>query len=1013
MWSVVLRKAVYHFGVLQAFSGLAFPPFCDFEDDIHVAQKIEDQDHLLLGAARTAGEVALGEDSCVEGFAYQNRVLRRQNARSTSTRSSRCGGHEKGNEAGGVALRQPKKTTSAMTRTLSRRTFLMAYAVVLDRSTPWVSTAEETRPTPRRKKSLLQRGKSSAFILTPPSLTSTVSNPHKNRIAAERGHRRALRRTEGRGFTQKVEVDKILQHQEAFPAPLLAQHLHHQDHHAGSLNKAGEEQAAKKDVKTEQVEVPFHPDFFDARISERSTAASAEGNDIFSGSTSTSTGPRAPLDYGTHWVGPEWSESRYGTDPMQGTFLTGTEKVENSTNTCTEVANFDPFAGGYWWEIRWKTSSDVSAEAGGDGEQVQQAAGGSASDVLTSSVLKTNSARYVYTIRFFNRRGKEHELNHAYLYVDDEHLPHQGIPIGAISSAPANVSVGLFTTGGTVVQVGKVVREKLRIWKSNAFSLCGIFVYGLMQRYPSSALRATQESNGDHVFPRDNGAAICPIDPHWYEFGRWPVALSHTAAGGGNRGRYWQLEFADREPHYVDQIRLLNRRDCCPDRLDRLYVYFDEEADKIPAVHEAFALNDGTHTVGGGREIAAAPWGSMVRIERSFRKMKLQNTGGTLEFVVSLSGIDVYADTTVDPTGRILEVVSENPWTRSTTSSSSTSSSTTTSSSLSNISPAAVSGTSEEITSVSAQPVDVVVEKEMVNDPLPQPEGEPVVLGGQEEEEHVEKQVSSSTSTTTITIPTPPPATPSPESTAETPTPPGPSSGESEDQDGVKKVAEPTTEKAAPGPSSRESEDQDVVKRQTDHNVYQGAPVHLEAHDAKESDTEEHDSEVEGTPLSNSADITPLLGDGAESRTDQVASQVQNKMQSNYLLPPDLMQTLALLGRDAKKESNSTEETGGGAGGDSTENNTEAACLRIALIAVIGGVLVVCTVFVIAFHIGEEHDREDHAGGAPILAAGAASRTSAFLNTFVADGAAASSSGFDPDSGQLEEDEERFTFGKL
>ncbi|CAD7950017.1 unnamed protein product [Amoebophrya sp. A120] len=296
------------------------------------------------------------------------------------------------------------------------------------------------------------------------------------------------------------------------------------------------------------------------------------------------------MTYGTHW------DSHF--------YINDTDRLGANANTCSGPS-YATFSGYFWWQAQ----------------------------------LKNGDTRYVEEVRIFNRRHHESELDRARLLVDGDSWD-SAMDIGFISSDPANLEESLYSTGGTVVKVKRIL-NKFRIQDKVRFSLCGIFVYGVMERYNSTALTATQDS-----------ADAQDANTHLYPFsavnGRYPQlagTISKTATGGGKKDRYWQLTFADGQSHYVDQIRLINQRDT--DYLSSLSVYFDADADATPATNAAFSLNDGTRTVDGSTVISARPGGTMVRIERTLRKMKLQNTAGTLDDMVSLAGIEVYKNTTV------------------------------------------------------------------------------------------------------------------------------------------------------------------------------------------------------------------------------------------------------------------------------------------------------------------------------------------------------------------------------
>ncbi len=187
--------------------------------------------------------------------------------------------------------------------------------------------------------------------------------------------------------------------------------------------------------------------------------------------------------------------------------------------------------------------------------------------------MKNGAQRYISHIRLYNRKHYEADLNHATLIIDGDAAA--GTDIGVISSAEADLAVGLFETGGTVLTIGKKL-NKVRITKAGTpFSICGVFFFGYMDEFPDASLVATQSSQYLQYSNNLHHAQVAITN----QLGKFPVETSHTYANGVE---FWQLEFADGQSHWVEQIRLVNRADCCQDRVNKLYVYFDTAADQDP-----------------------------------------------------------------------------------------------------------------------------------------------------------------------------------------------------------------------------------------------------------------------------------------------------------------------------------------------------------------------------------------------------------------------------------------------
>ncbi|CAD7966159.1 unnamed protein product [Amoebophrya sp. A120] len=289
--------------------------------------------------------------------------------------------------------------------------------------------------------------------------------------------------------------------------------------------------------------------------------------------------------------------------PKEYAYVVSTTKTTDETNCCSAQNSADA-DGSYWWEAS----------------------------------LKNGEERYISKVRLYNRKGHEADLNNATLVIDGDTAA--GTDIGVISSAEADLSIGLFDTGGTVVAIGKRL-NKVRITKTGTpFSICGVFFFVYMDEFPDTSLVATQSSNYSSNLYYNARVAITN------QLGKFPVKTSHTYA---KFPVFWQLEFASGKAHWVDQIRLVNRGDCCQERTNHLQVYFDSAADQDPptAGSQAFVLNDTTRTVDGRNGITSTSLlGSMLRIERSFRKMKLAPPQADY---INLQGVSVYYRTNVGP----------------------------------------------------------------------------------------------------------------------------------------------------------------------------------------------------------------------------------------------------------------------------------------------------------------------------------------------------------------------------
>ncbi|CAD7936596.1 unnamed protein product [Amoebophrya sp. A120] len=350
-------------------------------------------------------------------------------------------------------------------------------------------------------------------------------------------------------------------------------------------------------VEAIEVEVPLDPDLFNTDQSD---------GDKDSYSTSGK-----PLTYGNLW------------DDNYGTYTTRAKRLNTADNTCSAPGG------------------SVSADHDAQKWEIS---------------FKDDSSRYVSSIRLFNEEGKEAGLNGATMLIDSEI---SGTNIGEISSMPAHAGTSIFTTGGTVVKIGRVLNKITLKKYGNAadypLSICGIFLFGVMRKYPGTQLVATQSSTWNEVdfTTRINqnyaaDAALATV------LGMYPYRVSQTmnsVAGSGKN--FWQFQFADGEKHYVDQIRLLNHREN-PIRLSQLRAYFDSDADEDPAntTGTTFQLDDGDTrhvpaAASDSTDIDTYPWGTMVKIEASFRKMKLENTDKVDSDFVALAGIEVYEDTSV------------------------------------------------------------------------------------------------------------------------------------------------------------------------------------------------------------------------------------------------------------------------------------------------------------------------------------------------------------------------------
>eukprot|EP00392_Amoebophrya_sp_AT5.2_P013205 g13318.t1 len=213
---------------------------------------------------------------------------------------------------------------------------------------------------------------------------------------------------------------------------------------------------------------------------------------------------------------------------------------------------------------------------------------------------------------------------------------------------PPSISWKSGPGSGTEVVVGRSITGMMLITRSkdHVMTIGGIEIYE--DRTAMSTTISTTRLCTWADFDGQEGPGVYkggewwrPLTHHEDDSNKWPGKCSHTDGGDRASPGYWFVQFKDGKKRHVTKIRLWNRADCCPDRLNSACVRFSFDGSKPsnadpsqncddylpPSISSNSGPGSGTEVV-VGKSITG-----MMFISRS------------KDHVMTIGGIEIYEDT--------------------------------------------------------------------------------------------------------------------------------------------------------------------------------------------------------------------------------------------------------------------------------------------------------------------------------------------------------------------------------